>query len=425
MGKFVKNKDDPPFEQKWVLVQFASRNMKAYKSGDTVGIKICGAFKTEEELKEKAEQLYVAGNIYFKLEAQKLGSWFGFPDYSQDKREDKEFINSKVSGGFEDVFDLNELYKTQKENDRQKRQLETEQKTTIKNSTYFYLPEKRKDLEYLLQLIFTSLDNFYNDVDFYKKVMNHVVEQIKKIQENPVSEKQEPELEIEDDVNYLELTRDPEQEQKYVLFSYVHEKTRQKSKTLGFKVRGVFPDMESFEERKSFIHKKDPVFDLCKIPVGVWIPINDSKSYLEAELELNEIVGLEIKKHIHKKKEFERRIENVKQKRKEGFNSDSEVLLTEEDLNKQLQETIKRVKETKEEIFSYFKMLKKNIDLHMKRYGKLNKELQEAYDIFSQKPEFKELEEKSELDISDKLLTNQPEDSQEQTSENKIVELEE
>lgn len=388
MGKAVKPKNDPPFEQKWVLVQFASRDMKPYKTGDTVGIKICGSFKSEEELRQKAEELYISGNIYFKLEAQKIGKWFSFPDYSKDNREDKEFINSKTSGGFEDVFDLNEMYKAQKENNIEKKKIETEQKNTIKNSTYFYLPEKKQDLEYLLELIFKSIENFYNDIDFYKKVMEHVIGQIKKIKENPVKEDSQPEMDLDEDVNYLELTRDPEQEQKHVLFSFVHEKTRQKSNTLAFKVRGVFTDMESFEERKSFLHKKDPYFDLCRIPVGVWIPLNSSKSYLEAELELNQIVGLEVKKHIHKKKEFERRVQNVKQKAKEGFNEDSEVLLTEEDLNKQLQEAVKRIKDAKEELNSYYKMLNKNLNLHKKRFGELNEQLQEAYDIFSQKPEY-------------------------------------
>lgn len=356
--------NDPEFEQKFVLLQYASKNGK-YVNGETVGIKVCGTFPTREKLDEKARELFLSGNVYFPLEPQEVGKWIAFPDYAKDDR--KEVSSASQNSGFlGDNLDINKMFEEQDKQNKMIKEKQMQDKNMIKQTTYFGDPDKKEDLESLIGLNMVQLERYLCDYEFYKQAMSN---DIKEWKVAPETYNENDNVEVDPSLDYFDLLKDPPSEQKYVLFSYTAPGgTNQRSDTLCFKIRGAFSNMEDFKKRQEFIFKKDAVFDLCKIPVGEWVVLNTRLSPEEASDELNMILGEAVKKHMYNKKKFEKRIELCRKKTNEEENC---VVRTKKDIEESMDFCKEKMRIAKKEMDDFYEMLMFNLKKHSEKFDTL------------------------------------------------------
>jgi Family of unknown function (DUF5832) len=346
---------DSEIDNKFVLLQFASEEGK-YEEGKTVGIKLCGGFSSEDQLMGFADNLYSKGQTHFKMEMQPMGKWIAFPDYSLDDRENKgEFINAEATGFQGDTFNLNQMYKEREKNKNEQELLENTKRDTIKQSTYFYEPETKEDLQYLISLIIEALKKRHTDFLFYKNVINYTQEKYKEAPESIIEENNE---QINEDNDYLSLTANPPCNQTIALFSFANSSSKQKTKdgSFSFKFRGVYSSQSELDTRKVQLQKEDSKFDIYQFPVGEWVAFN-SMSPEKANSELNIIIGKEIKKQIRTKKEFETRVKTCK----ESKGDVKEPVLTKDEHKKNIDIAYSYIKNIKKDAKEYVDMLEKNL----------------------------------------------------------------
>lgn len=364
---------DPPYEQKFTLLQFASKN-ECYKEGETLGIKICGTYKTLEEVEKHAKKLE---DGYFSLEVQNVGEWIAFPD---KKNPNKTTLNPEKTimkpSMFGKEITTPEFLESNKGQSEEVENYHEEQKKIMFKTTYFGEPEKQDDLDELICNIKEKIFDISSEYTVFKNLINKNIKEIKKREENAELENENKEklkINPEEDfyLNHLKI----ESEQKFALISYVDTvSTSQKGKTFCFKVRGCFDSQKKFNKYKKYIHNIDKKFDLFQVPVGVWIPFNSNGDYEKASNDLNTILGETIVQSSNEEKEFKLRRKNAKENK-----TIDEVEWTLDELKNSVKNNFEKLKKFTNEFVDYCKMYKYNIDLYKKLYDSVPDKL---YDDF-------------------------------------------
>lgn len=112
-------------------------------------------------------------------------------------------------------------------------------------------------------------------------------------------------------------------DQEWCLVSFVGETCAQKSKELGMKILGVFPDIKSAKLHANKLNKIDPTFDIFILEMYTWAVVPPNPEYIKDnnyhEEKLHELVT------EHKRQQL---------KVKEVFNLRKKKLMENEDINR-------------------------------------------------------------------------------------------
>ena len=196
----------------------------------------------------------------------------------------------------------------------------------------FVSPEnilKRKDLFYMEEFVKSwdmakSMEKFQGFLNFIAYKYNLNSENVMADYKDFVTEERDElnKFTIEDDYkNFLDL-QEEQLEKKFNIENKFQTSTR------GMKVRGVYSTQEEAEMRCKFLRESDPNHDVYVGPVGMWMPWEPEAyktgrvEYLESEL--NTLMHNKIENEKQAKIEFDKRIQEAKEKAMEDNKNSAE-----------------------------------------------------------------------------------------------------
>lgn len=360
MNNHYELKNDKEINQKLVLVSFLSEGMKREK-GKTVGIMVYNAYENQEQIDKYIEFRKNNDLCDFDIETVEVGKWMSFPDYTKDKRSEKNFIGSVQETSSSGAIEVNDIFRNLNTNKSMIKEQNDNIQTMLNKETY--LSEDVSNLDNVEELIRKNVMHLlskYNDRKFFNDVIENNKKRISKLVNTEESKEEEeilPGLEPAK-IDYISVYSSLENNKNKMVFTYVDEaSTRQKGVDFCFKFRGCYSNEEDIKKRVDELKLEDTVYDICVIPVGVWIPFNPYKEYDDAYADLNNILAREKKKIDEKNKRFRERIDNVK---KGGNDDQNEVILTKDEIEQGNEIIYDKIKENEESIVFFEKALEHN-----------------------------------------------------------------